>query len=97
MCDPAKSVQDYSLKVAGPPKEPENPSTASWALALEARSSRFYRSVKADVCKRRCYVNFCDAAGVLTPVSHHISHCPVIVAPIRLHFHLKKRNKYVYI
>lgn len=51
VCDPAKSIQEYSLKVAGPSKAPENPSTASWALMLEALRNRFYRSVKADLCK----------------------------------------------
>lgn len=38
MYDPAKSIQDYSLEVAGSSKAPENSPTANWALLLEAQS-----------------------------------------------------------
>jgi len=38
MYDPAKSIQDCSLEVAGSSKVPENSPVASWALLLEAQN-----------------------------------------------------------
>lgn len=91
MYDPAKSTQDNTLEVAKTTKVPENSSAASWAFLLELKAYRFYRPVKAGLCKVTVMLFFCDAAEVLIFLfSHHISHCPVIVASIRLPFHLNK-------
>lgn len=39
MYDLAKSIQDYSLKVSGPSKAPDNSVAASLTLFLEAQST----------------------------------------------------------
>lgn len=51
MYDPAKSTQDNTLEVAKTTKVPENSSAASWAFLLELKAYRFYRPVKAGLCK----------------------------------------------
>lgn len=51
MYDTAKSIQDNTLEVAKTTKVPENSPAASWACLLELKANRFYRPIKAGLCK----------------------------------------------